>query len=74
MRTETNQVEMIVIRFPVNQDQIRLDVTVSVVGPITRERMIKITMRQRNVNGENVHNFHEDGIQIYPCLPDFSRL
>ena len=44
MRTETNQVEMIVIRFPVNQDQIRLDVTVSVIDPITRERVIEVTV------------------------------
>jgi len=65
MRTETNQVEMIVIRFPVNQDQIRLDMTIPVIGPITRERMIEITMRQRNVNGEKINNFHEDGIQIF---------
>ena len=33
MRTETNQIEMIIIRFSVNQYKIRLDVAVSVICP-----------------------------------------
>ena len=56
MRAKTNQIEIVVIRFPVNQDQIRLDVAVSVIGPITRERMIEVASWQYLVGGKQAHN------------------
>jgi len=65
MRTETNQVEMIVIRFPVNQDQIRLDMAVSVIGPITRERMIKVATGQWRIGDEQIHDIHKGDIKCF---------
>jgi len=41
---ETNQVEMIIIRLPVDQNQIRFDVAVAMIRPFTGKRMIKVAM------------------------------
>ena len=65
MRTETNQIEMIVIRFPVNQQQIRLDVAVSVICPITRERMIEVVSGQYLIGYKQAHNLHQGGIKCF---------
>lgn len=44
VRADTNQVEMIIIRLPVNQNQIRFDVAVAMIRPLTGKRMIKVAM------------------------------
>ena len=41
---ETNQVEMIIIRLPVDQNQIRFDVAVAIVRPFTGKEVIKVAM------------------------------
>jgi len=56
---------MIVIRFPVNQDQIRLDVAVSVIGTITREWVIKVATGQWRVDDEQIHDLHNGGIKSF---------
>lgn len=69
MRTETNQVEMIIISFPVNQNQIRLDVAVSVIHPFTGKRMIEVAMRQGRISGKQIHDIHQDGIKRFAMPP-----
>ena len=46
MRTETDELEYVVVRFSVDQDQVGLDVTIPVVLPITTERMIVVLVGQ----------------------------
>ena len=41
---ETNQVEMIVIRLPADQNQIRFDVAVAMIRPFTGEGMIEVAL------------------------------
>ena len=65
MRTETNRVEEIIIRFPVNQDQVGLDMAVSVINPITRERMIEVMAWQYLVVDKQTHNIHQDSIKRF---------
>jgi hypothetical protein len=56
---------MIVIRFPVNQDQVRLNMAVSVISPITRERVIEVTAWQHLISGKQTHNVHKNGIKCF---------
>ena len=65
MRTETNQVEKIVIRFTVNQYQIRLNVAVSVIHPFTGKWMIEVVARQGHISGKQLHDIHKDGIKYF---------
>ena len=46
VRTETNQVEVIIIRLPVDQNQIWFDVAVAMIRPFTGRRMVKVAMEQ----------------------------
>ena len=46
VRTETDELEYVVVRFSVNQDQVGLDVTIPVVLPIPTERMIVVLVGQ----------------------------
>jgi len=41
---ETNQVEMIIIRPPVDQNQIRFDVAVAMIRPFTGKGMIEVAL------------------------------
>jgi hypothetical protein len=63
MRAEADQVEMIFIRLPVNQDQVRLDVAVPVVGPFTGEWVIEVAVGQGKIGSERVHDAHQDSIE-----------
>jgi hypothetical protein len=65
MRTDTNQVKMIVIRFQVNQDQIRFYMAVSVIHPFTGKRMVKVSARQCHISGEQIHDIHKGGIKSF---------
>ncbi len=46
VRTETDELEYVVVWFSVNQDQVWLDVTIPVVLPIPTERMIVVLVGQ----------------------------
>lgn len=46
VRTETNQIEVIIIRLPVDQNQIWFDVAVAMIRPFTGKRMVKVAMEQ----------------------------
>ena len=46
VRTETDELEYVVVWFSVNQDQVWIDVTIPVVLPIPTERMIVVLVGQ----------------------------
>ena len=54
---------MIVVRLSIDQDQIRFDMTIAVIGPIAREWMIKVVNRQRFVGNHQFENFSQGGIE-----------
>ncbi len=61
---ETNQIEVIIIRLPVDQNQIRFDVAVAMIRPFTGKRMIKIAMGQWCIGREVINDFHQGGIEF----------
>lgn len=74
MGAQTYQVEVRSIRFPVNQDEIGLDMAVPVIRPTTGKRMIEVAVGQWRIEGEQVPDFHQNRSSALPCRPDFSRL
>lgn len=49
MRAETNELQYCVIRFAINQHQVRLDVTVPVIYPVAGQCVITVLLSQRLV-------------------------
>ena len=45
VRAKANQIEVFIIRFTVDQNQIRFDVAVSMIDTISGKRMIEVVMR-----------------------------
>jgi hypothetical protein len=60
---------MITIRFAVDQNKIGLDVTIAVIGPFTRKRMIEIAGRQRGVGSKQIDEFHQGGVKRFAVPP-----
>jgi hypothetical protein len=65
MRTEAHKIKMVVVRLSVDQNQIRFDVAIPMIGPFTRERMIEITMWQRFINHKQFENCFQVGIKRF---------
>ena len=59
VRAETDEVQMIVIRFPVDQHQIWPHMAVAMIRPVARQGMIEITLWQSLVIGQKPN----DGFQ-----------
>jgi hypothetical protein len=51
VRTETDELQHAVVRFSVDQDQVRLDVAIPVVLPVSTERMIVVLLGQNLIMG-----------------------
>ena len=62
MRTEPDQIKMLTIGLAINQDEIRLDMPVAVIGPFTKKRMINVLAWERHVSREQIHNFRQESI------------
>ena len=60
VRTETDELEYVVVRFSVDQDQVGLDVTIPVLLPINTERMIVVLLSQWLIMGQG----RDDGAEI----------
>ena len=69
MRTETDELEYVVVWFSVNQDQVWLDVTIPVVLPIPTERMIVVLVGQNLIMGQGRDDGDEVTLQRLPVRP-----
>jgi len=66
VRTETDELEYVVVRFSANQDQVGLDVTIPVVLPIPTERMIMVLVGQNLIMGQGRDDGDEVTLQRLP--------
>ena len=63
MRTETNQIKVLIVKLAVNQDKIGLDMAVAMIVPIAGKGMIAMTRRQGPVSYKQIDNFHQASIE-----------
>ena len=54
----THELEIMVVWFPVNQNEVGPDVAIAVITPLARERVIKIATRQQCIRSQHVDGFH----------------
>ena len=74
MRTETHEFEIMVVWFPVNQNEIRPDVAIAVIAPLAGERVIEVASWQQRIHSQHVDGFHQNDIKLFAVRPAFSRL
>jgi len=64
VRAKAHKFEALVIRLAVDQNEIRPDVAVAVIVPFAGQWVIEIAARQRRVAGEQVHDLHQQCVQL----------
>jgi hypothetical protein len=69
VRTEAHKIEMIVVRFSVDQNQIGLDMAITMIDPFSDKRMVVFVRRQRFVSDKQIDNFHQCGIKRFVAPP-----
>ena len=55
VRTKTDKLKHIAIRFAVDENEVGLHMAVATVRPFARERMVPITYRQSHICAEQLH-------------------
>src|SRR5450830_523590 len=65
MRTEPHEFEIMVVWFPINQNEIGPDVAIAVIAPLARERVIEVASRQQHIRSQHVDGFHQNGINLF---------
>lgn len=66
MRAEADELQHGVIRLAVNQDQVRLDMTVSVVLPLAAQCVVAVLLGQWLVVGQRLDQADELALQRQP--------
>ena len=74
MRPEAHEFERVGIGPPVDQDEIRPQVTVTAIAPFPGKRMIEATARQGRVSRQKIHGLHKRASSFLRRMPDPSRL
>ena len=64
MRPEAHEFERAGIGKPVDQDEIRPQVTVTAIAPFPGKRMIEATARPRRVSRQKTHGLHKQGVEL----------
>jgi len=60
MRAETNELQHSLVRFSINQHQVGLDVTITVILPVAGQRVVVVPLGQRLV----IRQRRDDGNEI----------
>jgi hypothetical protein len=68
VRPNTHQLQGIGIGHSVNQDQIWFDVTVTMIGPFARQRMVTVFWRQGLVDNQEFEYIQQCAIEHQPVL------
>lgn len=71
VRSEAYEFERLGIRLAVDENEVRPDVAVAVIGPFTGQRVVEVTPGQRFVGNEQVHDRHQRGIEALAMPPRF---
>ena len=61
--TETHQLQHVLAGFSVDEDQIGPDVTIPMILPFSRQRVIAVPLAERPVLGERFQHLDQDGIE-----------
>jgi hypothetical protein len=69
VRAKANQIEVFIIWFTVDQDQIRLYVAVSMIRPFAGKQMIEVAAGQGHIGGKQTHDFHQGRIKLFAVPP-----
>ena len=69
VRTQAHQIKVPIVGFAVDQYEIGLDMAVAMIGPFTKKRMINVGVGQGHIGGEQIHNFHQGGIDDFAVPP-----
>jgi hypothetical protein len=64
MRAKTHKFKAVVIRLPVNENEIGPDVAVAVIVPFAGRWVIEIPAWQRRVGGEQDDDLHQQGVRF----------
>ncbi len=75
MRAKTHELEVVIIRLAVDENEIGLDMAVAMVAPFAGQRVIEIPVRERLISGQQIGTTSIK--RASSCLlyrPDFSRL
>lgn len=65
MRTEAHQFKRCAVRLSIDQNEVRPDMTVATVAPLTRERMIEAARRKRLVGGKRFDHCPQKLVQLW---------
>jgi len=57
VRAESDKLKAFIVRLAVDQDEVRPDVAISVIAPLTTERVIEVSARQRLIVRQRVDGF-----------------
>jgi hypothetical protein len=71
VRAKANQIEVFIIRFALDQNQIKLDMAVSMIRPFAWKWMIEMAAGQRDIWGKQIYDFHQGGIKRLAVPPWF---
>jgi len=74
MRPEANELEDVVVRQPIDQHKVRLDVAVPMVLPVAFHGMVSVSRFQWLATSDGVQHLGEGIVQGLPMLPRRSRL
>jgi len=69
MGPEPDQIQVFVVGFSVDKDQVGLDMAIPVVVPVAGEPVVVILARQWRIGCEEVDRLHEDGIEGFSVSP-----
>ena len=73
MRPQTHQPQRIRAELLVDQHQVRFEVAVAMITPVTRQRVIAVLRLQRNIRLQRRQNSVKLGIEQSTIAPFFSR-
>ena len=71
MRTKTHEFEIMVVWFPVNQNEVGPDVAIAVITPLARERVIEVTSRQQCIRSQHVDGFYQNDTKLFAVPSGF---
>lgn len=68
MRAHANELQRFCVRLPVDQHQVRLDVAITVILPIARERMVVMPLRKWLICCKSLYDRHQIDVERRPVL------
>ena len=74
MRAQPHQIEVRRVRLSIDEHEVRPDVAVAVVGPVTGERVIEISARQLRIGLQQIDRMGEVSVERLAMPPGLLAL